>query len=229
MNTRLFETSADMLAAAAEAIATQASGKASFSIALSGGGTPQPLYSMLGSAPYRERLTDIPITWVVVDERFVPFSDPQSNAGMIQRTLFAEGLSPAHRFLPFRTDAGEPPAVALEFEREWKRLGMQSLDLVLLGIGDDGHTASLFPGTTALGVEDRIATEVYVGKLDAWRITLTKPVIRAAASRLVLVAGESKKPVVKAIREGGDFPIVQATHGTETWWFLDRSAWPDPA
>ena len=99
-----------------------------------------------------------------------------------------------------------------------------AFDLLTLGIGDDGHTASLFPGTTALGVDDRIATEVFVPKLDMWRVTITKPVIRGAKLRIVLAAGESKREMLKQIRDGADYPIAQVTSGVETWWFVDRAA-----
>ncbi len=91
---------------------------------------------------------------------------------------------------------------------------------MLLGIGDDGHTASLFPGTPVLDVEDRIAAEVFVPKLEQWRVTITKPVIRAATLRLVLVAGESKARIIREVREGVDHPIAMVTRGVETWWLV---------
>src|SRR5207248_6356474 len=172
------------------------------------------------NADLRERR----VTWVVVDERYVPMIDPQSNAAMIERTLFANGIPPHHRFLRFKTELNDPAATAREFEREWRELALADLDIVILGMGDDGHTASLFPNTTALGVEDRIATEVFVPKLDMWRVTITKPVIRAAKLRMVIVSGESKRPIVRALQEGAmNYPIAQATQGVETWWFVDRS------
>jgi len=195
-------------------------------IALSGGSTPKPLYAMLGSSPLREQMAEFPITWVVVDERYVPIDDPESNAGMMEKTLFANGVSAAHRFLRFRTELDDPGATARAFEDEWRTLGIANLDVVLLGIGDDGHTASLFPGTTVLNIEDRIASEVFVPRLDTWRVTITKPVIRAAALRLVLANGTKKKPILEGVRDGADYPIAQATNGVETWWLIDRDAAP---
>lgn len=195
------------------------------SIALSGGSTPEPLYTLLGSHPWREALSHAEITWVVVDERCVPFDDRQSNAGMITRTLFAQGMSPGHRFLPFRTDRGEPREIAEAFESEWHSLGLQVLDLVLLGIGDDGHTASLFPGTPVLAVTGRIAHEVFVPKLGSWRVTLTAPVIRAARDRIVVVAGASKREIVRKVAAEGDYPVTAVTSGgIESWWMMDREA-----
>jgi 6-phosphogluconolactonase len=227
MNLRIFDTTDDLLTAAARTLIQKVQSGAR-TIALSGGSTPKPLYVMLGASPMRAQLADFPITWIVVDERYVPIDHPDSNAGMMQKTLFANGLSPAHRFLRFDTDLNDPAATARAFENEWHSLGLTQLDVVLLGIGDDGHTASLFPGTPVLDVEDRIAAEVFVPRLDTWRVTLTKPVLRAAALRLVL-AGAKKKPILEAIREGADYPIAQATRDVETWWLIDRDAAPEGA
>ena len=219
MNLRIFDSVDELIAGAARTIVERAGDGAS--IALSGGSTPKPLYEMLGR---NDEVREGHVTWVVVDERYVPLSDPQSNAAMIERTLFATGIPPHHRFLRFKTELNDPAATAREFEREWRELGLDDLDIVILGMGDDGHTASLFPGTTALAVEDRIATEVFVPKLDMWRVTITKPVIRAAKLRIVLAAGASKREMLKQIQDGADYPIAQATSGVETWWFVDRAA-----
>jgi 6-phosphogluconolactonase len=221
MNLRIFDTTTDLIAGTARTLVERA--EDGCSIGLSGGSTPKPLYELLGR---NDELQQKRITWVVVDERYVPIDDPQSNAGMIEKTLFAHGLAPQHRFLRFKTELNDPAATAREFEREWRDLALGDLDIVTLGMGDDGHTASLFPGTTALEVDDRIATEVFVPKLNAWRVTITKPVIRAAKLRIVLVAGESKRAILQQIRDGADYPIAQATRGLETWWFVDRAAAP---
>ncbi|MGA8810752.1 MAG: 6-phosphogluconolactonase [Thermoanaerobaculia bacterium] len=225
MNLRIFDTTDDLLAAAARTLVQRVQAGAR-TIALSGGSTPRPMYAMLGSSPMREQLAEFPITWVVVDERYVPMDDPESNAGMMQKSLFANGLSPTHRFLRFRTELNDPAATARAFEDEWRALGIANLDVVFLGIGDDGHTASLFPGTPVLDVENRIASEVFVPRLDAWRVTITKPVIRAAALRVVLANGAKKKPILEGVRDGADYPIAQATNGVETWWLIDRDAAP---
>ena len=223
MNLRIFESLDDLTAAAARAIVQHAKGEP-ISIALSGGSTPKPLYQALGSAPLRDELAKTPITWVVVDERFVPESDPQSNSKMIRETLFANGISEGHRFLRFRTELGEPHVCAEAFAREWRELGLQQLDLCTLGMGDDGHTASLFPGTEALTATG-IATAVFVPKLDMWRVTITKDVIRDAKERYILATGEKKKPVIERVKLGSEDPIAQVTKGLDaTWWFVDRAA-----
>src|SRR5437588_10970938 len=167
MNLRIFDTTDDLLAAAARTLVQRAQAGAR-TIALSGGATPKPMYAMLGSSPLREQMAEFPITWVVVDERYVPIDDSESNAGMMEKTLFANGVSAAHRFLRFRTELDDPAATARAFEDEWRALRIANLDVILLGIGDDGHTASLFPGTPVLAVEDRIAAEVFVPRLEPW-------------------------------------------------------------
>jgi len=225
MNLRIFDTTNDLLAAAARTLVQRVQGGVR-TIALSGGSTPKPMYNMLGSSPMREQLAEFPVTWIVVDERYVPIDDPESNAGMMQKTLFTNGMSPSHRFLRFRTELNDPAATARTFEDEWRTLDIAQLDIVCLGIGDDGHTASLFPGTAVLDVDDRIASEVFVPRLDTWRVTITKPVIRAATLRLVLANGPKKKPILEGVRDGADYPIAQATNGVETWWFIDRDATP---
>jgi 6-phosphogluconolactonase len=225
MNLRIFDTTDDLLAAGARTLVQRAQAGAR-TIALSGGSTPKPMYAMLGSSPMREQLAEFPITWIVVDERYVPIDDPDSNVGMMSKTLFANGVSPTHRFLRFRTELNDPAATARAFEDEWRALGITQLDVVLLGIGDDGHTASLFPGTPVLDVEDVIASEVFVPRLDTWRVTITKPVIRAATLRMVLANGAKKKPILEGVRDGADYPIAQATNGVETWWLIDRDAAP---
>jgi 6-phosphogluconolactonase len=225
MNLRIFETDDALVSAAARTIVQRVHAGAR-TIGLSGGTTPKPLHSMLGQSPLREELAAFPITWVVVDERYVPLDHPDSNAGSMEATLFANGLSPTHRFLRFRTELNDPAATAREFEDEWRSLSISQIDLVLLGMGDDGHTASLFPGTAVLEVEDRIAAEVFVPRLDMWRVTLTKPVLRAATLRLVLATGAKKKPILEAVRDGADYPIAQVTAGTETWWLIDSAAAP---
>lgn len=223
MNFRIFDSLDDLSAAAARTIVQQAADGTT--IALSGGSTPQRLHEILGQ---ETALDTRAIGWVTVDERHVPRDDPQSNAGMIDGTLFARGMAAPHWFLRFRTELGEPAAVARAFEEEWKARAFGQLGIVVLGFGEDGHTASLFPGTEALAVEDRVATEVFVPKLSMWRETLTFPAIRAARLRIVLASGASKREIVRQVREGAELPITRATDGVETWWFADRAAVPDP-
>ena len=209
MNLRLFDSMEDLTRAAARTILQREHA----TVAISGGSTPKPLYELLG----KDLREDDPITWVLVDERYVPKSDPQSNAAMIEQTLFANGLPRSHRWLYFDTSIGDPAATAACFEKQWD---IDQVDIVLLGVGDDGHTASLFPGTPVLEVANRVASEVFVPRLDQWRVTLTAPVIRAAKLRIVLAAGESKGKIIDEVRRGVPHPIALVTEGVETWWFV---------
>ncbi len=225
MNLRIFDSLDDLIRGAAATILQRLAGKERAAVALSGGSTPKPLYELLGGSPYRQELAGTQVIWVVVDERYVPLDDPQSNAAMIQRTLFREGMSPGHEFLRFRTELNDPARTARQFESDWRSLGIDKLDVILLGVGDDGHTASLFPGTPVLEVADGIAADVFVPRLNQWRVTLTLPVIRAAGLRMILAAGESKRPILEDVRRGADHPVVRATGGAiESWWFVDQAA-----
>lgn len=224
MNLRIFDSTTTLLQAAARTLLDRLQPGEPATVAISGGSTPKPLYEALGST-WRERLAATPVTWVVVDERYVPHDHPQSNAAMIERTLFAQGMLPSHRFLRFRTEFPDPAQSAAAFEDEWRGLGITTIDTILLGCGDDGHTASLFPGTPVLSVTERIVSEVWVPRLEQWRVTLTLPVIRAAGLRLVLATGESKAPILRDIRAGVDHPVALATRGEiESWWMVDRAA-----
>lgn len=214
MNLRVFEDAEDLAHAAARTI-LQSGAK---TIGLTGGSTPKRLYEILSESLPSD------VTWVLVDERYVPMSDPQSNAAMIERTLFARGVP--ERWLRFKTELNDPAATARTFENEWRAFGIEALDLVLLGCGDDGHTASLFPGTPVLALEDRIASEVFVPRLDQWRVTLTLPILRAAKLRLVLATGAGKANVIREVRDGAQQPVALATSGLESWWLVDRAAMP---
>jgi 6-phosphogluconolactonase len=221
MNIRIFDSPDDLASAAARTIEQRIGNLEAAAIGVSGGSTPRRLYEILDA---RQSLASTAITWVVVDERYVPEDDPQSNSSAIERTLFADGRAASHRFLRFDTSLADAARSAAAFEHNWHRMGVDHLDIVILGCGEDGHTASLFPGTPVLDVEDRIASEVFVPRLDQWRVTLTFPVLRAATLRIVLATGASKAAVLRDAREGADLPIVRATAGGETWWFVDREA-----
>lgn len=224
MNIRIFESLDDLSRAAARTILQHVEPGQPATIVLTGGSTPKRLYELLGEGAWREELARVPITWVLLDERYVPIDDPQSNAGMIEHTLFGHGMPDSHRWLRFQTELKDPARTARQFEEDWRALGIGDVDVMLLGVGDDGHTASLFPGTAILEVEDRIASEVFVPRLDQWRVTLTLPVIRAARLRLVLASGAAKAPILRDVREGANHPIARATTGVETWWLVDRAA-----
>ena len=226
MNIRSFDSLGDLSRATAHALLQQVQ-EGARTIGLSGGSTPQPLYELLGHSPLRDAFAEFPITWVVVDERYVPISHPQSNAAMIERTLFAQGMPSSHRFLRFRTELNDPELTAKTFADEWQAMGLTKLDIATLGMGDDGHTASIFADSPLLDFDPRIAAAVFVPKMHMWRVTLTMQVLRAATLRYVLATGAAKKPLIAETRAGATYPIARATAGVETWWFLDRAAAPE--
>jgi 6-phosphogluconolactonase len=175
-----------------------------FTVALSGGLTPKALYSLLASAEYREKI-DWP--WVHLfwgDERCVPPDHPESNFRMTREALLARVHLPAeniHRM----TGEIEPGQAAAAYEAELQKFfglaggDVPRFDLIFLGLGEDGHTASLFPGSTALEEKDRLVATAYVDRLQAHRLTLTLPVINAAAQVTFLVAGQNKVGIVKEL------------------------------
>lgn len=165
-------------------------------IALAGGETPKPAYEHLG----REHLPWERVDVLLGDERWVDAEDPASNARMLRHTLLAQQPGLQARFHPVPTDADAPVADAAQYAELLGELCAGSpprLDVVLLGLGDDGHTASLFPGTQATTVTDRWAT-VSEGK-GLPRITLTAPVLSAARQVIFLVSGAGKQQALRRL------------------------------
>jgi 6-phosphogluconolactonase len=211
--------------------------KGRFSVALAGGSTPAALHRLLASTPYREQVSWSNVLLYLGDERCVPPDDPRSNARMIRETLL-EGLASAPAALRVPPVELPPPEAAAAYARTLRRdFALQGnarprFDLILLGIGDDGHTASLFPGMPALDEKHRLAVATDVPahvRPFVPRITLTLPVLNAAEHVMFLVAGASKAPAVAAILSGPEpenpLPArrVQARAGRVTW-LLDRAA-----
>lgn len=170
-----------------------------FVVVLSGGSTPKRLYRLLTEAPYRDRVPWSRTLFVFGDERCVAPDDAASNYRMVRETLFAPLEIPDVRILRMKGEL-EPAEAARRYE---VRLGdlflnqpKRHFDLVLLGIGADGHTASLFPGTAALRERERWVAANEVPQLDAWRLTLTLPALNSARRVLFLVTGEEKSRVI---------------------------------
>ena len=184
-------------------------------IALAGGRTPRRAYELLGQRPG--------IDWARVDlwfgdERCVPPDDPESNYRLVAESLLSHAAGARVHPVDGRAD---PDAAAAAYAAEIRGV---RLDLALLGLGEDGHTASLFPGSPALDVRDREAVAVTAPKPPPRRITLTFPVLEAAAARLVLAVGEGKAEAVAAVLRGPDrrFPASLLPERTEL--LADRAA-----
>jgi 6-phosphogluconolactonase len=197
-------------------------------IALAGGGTPKPLYEALSTQ-------DLPWDKVHVfwgDERYVPADHPDSNQGMARSAWLDKVDIPAANIHPMPTDGATPAADAEKHEAQLREFfgtavgELPRFDVILLGIGDDAHTASLFPHTDALQVKDRLVT---VGNKDGQpRITFTAPLINHAHCVMFLVAGASKRPALAQIfapdADALTYPARLIQPQGELWWLLDESA-----
>src|SRR6266446_3819096 len=179
--------------------------KGSFSVALAGGSTPKALYGLLASNP----LLQAKVPWSKIqfffgDERHVPPDHAESNFRMASEAMFSRApVRPqqVHRIHGENanvTDAAEEYGKELRAAFQLKTGEFPRFDLVLLGMGPEGHTASLFPGTKALNEEQRLVAGNWVGKLYTDRITLTPPVLNSAARVMFLVHGAEKAPALKA-------------------------------
>ena len=235
-NVHTYDTPADLIEAACERTAA-AMERAMLSTgwcmwAISGGSTPRAAFERLAAEPYRSGIAwnRVHVFWV--DERVVPADHPDSNYGMAHEALLdrLDDLPEAnvHRV---RTEVGAEGAaddyaatLASLFDDDPPRF-----DLVWLGMGADGHTASLFPGTGATEIVDRAVAAVHVPQLDAWRVTLTLPVLNAARETLVLVTGEGKAETVARVLNADEptpeLPIsLVRPDDSELHWLLDAAA-----
>lgn len=227
MNFRVFDDRNSAVSGLTDFVVDSAKRSDRFVMSLAGGSTPAALYAAISGGPAWNELASKEVVWILGDERCVAPDHEMSNARMINETLFKSGVPARHTFLRFRTEMGDPAEVADAFEGEWRALGLGRIDLALLGLGEDGHTASLFPGTEILAEHDRIAREVWVERIAAWRVSLTIPMLRAARKRVVLALGEGKRDILARLREGVRYPVAEVmSGGSDAWWFLDRGAYP---
>ncbi|MBI4863871.1 MAG: 6-phosphogluconolactonase [Candidatus Riflebacteria bacterium] len=214
------------------AMATPPDGE--LTVALSGGRTPRRLHSLLATPPLSNVIPWARVVFLLGDERCVPPDHAESNFGMVQQTLVSrlpEGTARVHRV---QAEQGPDPAAALyeEVVRDVvkRRLdGVPSLDLVFLGVGEDGHTASLFPGGPALSEATRLVAPVAGDGSRPARVTFTLRLLNASKLVVFLVSGSSKAAVVKRALEPGDRPDplpcqrVKPVSGAVLW-LLDRAA-----
>ncbi len=226
----LFQAAAEeAILAATEAIAQ----RGRFAIALSGGSTPRSLYTLIAanassSLPWQQ------VFFFWGDERHVPPTDTESNYRMAEETLLSKVPIPPANI--FRVPAEDPDASAAAdaYEQTLRKFfavapgEFPRFDLILLGMGPDGHTASLFPETAALREKSRLVVANWVEKLHAYRITLTLPVLNAARRVAFLVSGADKAAVLHEVLEGnapGDkYPSKLIRPSGKLIWFLDRAA-----
>jgi 6-phosphogluconolactonase len=205
--------------------------KGPFRVALSGGSTPKALYGLLASAEFRSLFPWQLVSWYWGDERFVPPDHPESNYRMAREAMLARAPVPPENIHPVPTDK-TPGDAAHRYERTLQdAYGATTLDparplfdLTLLGVGPDGHTASLLPGDPVLEELKRWVAVVAHGRPEA-RITMTYPVIESSRRVAFLVSGREKAPVLRAIRAGDKkLPAARVRPSGELFWFVDRAA-----
>jgi len=222
----------EFLKSANEAVAR----KGSFTVALAGGATPRALYALLSDEPaYRSKMPWNKLHFFFGDERHVPPDSPDSNFRMANEALFSKGLVKPEQITRIKGEYPDTEKAALEYEQalrayfKLKDGEYPRFDLVLLGMGDEGHTLSLFPGTGALHASNRIVVRNWVGKFFTERITLTAPAANQANRVIFLVTRADKAPALKAVLEGPYEPeqlpaqLIQPVNGTLLW-LVDQAA-----
>lgn len=203
-----------------------------FTVALAGGNTPRRMYELLAGDQFRNRVDWSGVHFFFGDERCVPRDHPESNYRMAHEALISRLDIPTSNVHPINGE-GEPATNARLYETELREFfhddAKPAFDLVLLGLGDDGHTASLFPQTEALAETDKWIVANWVEKLASYRITLTPAAINGAGKVTFLVAGANKAAAVKAVLDGALQPenlpaqLIKPEAGNLTW-LLDSQA-----
>ncbi|ABA57843.1 6-phosphogluconolactonase [Nitrosococcus oceani ATCC 19707] len=200
-----------------------------FHIALAGGSTPRALYQLLATEPYAGQIDWRRIHVYFGDERYVPRDHPDSNYRMAREALLDSVAIPPEQILRIQTEFPEPELAADDYAQVLQSHLPEGeiFDLILLGLGADGHTASLFPETPILTVRDRLAAAVYVKKLKAWRISITYPAVEKARQILFLVTGADKAAVVTHVLSPSadkTLPVQHLQAQGEVSWYLDAEA-----
>jgi len=206
----------------------------SFHVAFSGGRTPQLFFKLLTQPDYSDQILWGKIHLYICDERFVPLSHADSNFGVLKKILIDNIPIPADQIHFIQTEQLTAEEAALRYAQELqqhlpKDINQQpQFDFILLGIGEDGHIASLFPDTTILSVTDKIAAAVFVEKLQAFRISLTFSIINGAKQVAFIVTGRNKAPILKQIFSNTltqpIYPVQMLKIQGQTEWYLDSAA-----
>ncbi|MEJ7804112.1 MAG: 6-phosphogluconolactonase [Candidatus Limnocylindria bacterium] len=217
------EVAADRIVAAARSAIEE---RGIFRIALSGGGTPKQVYPLLLDPARRDRIDWAAVEFFWGDERAVPPDDPESNFGVAYRMF----ISHLPNVRPDRVHRMPAEAAALSHESELRlafgarRDQPPAFDLIWLGMGPDGHTASLFPGSTGLEEREQWVIGNWAPSQQAWRMTLTFPVLNAAREVLFVVTGADKADALREIREGGSELPAARVNGEAVEWIVDAGA-----
>jgi 6-phosphogluconolactonase len=223
-------------AAAERLLARIADNSNRVAICLTGGSSPKQLYELLGNEPYRSQIPWDRVHWFIGDERFVAATDSLNNMRMA-RQAFLNRCAPLVNIHPMATDAKNPDEAAHRYETDLKSFyGADSLDptrplfdVVLMGVGPDGHTASLFPGYPALAETEHWVVGVPKAHVEPFvsRVTLTLPALGSCREMLFEVNGADKRAILTRVLAGEDLPAGRAVSAGETTWLVDRVALPE--
>ena len=205
-------------------------------VCLTGGTTPKHMYAMMAQSPWRERIPWGRVHWFMGDDRFLPYSDPLSNSGMAKRQ-FLDACAPAGHIHMIDTGKDSPDGSAADYEQilhnhRARRSGSALFDVVLLGVGPDGHTASLFPGSAEARETSRWVVGVAQAAVAPFvpRVSLTLPCLSLTHEMVFMAAGAEKKAILERVFSGEDLPAARAfASAGETIWMLDQAAVPPNA
>ena len=222
--------------AAVRLLACMAANPGRIAICLTGGSSPKQLYELLATEDYRNKIPWERVHWFIGDERFVPDTDERNNMAMAGRA-FLDRCAPSANVHPIPTDAANPDEAAARYERELKTFhGDDRLDdpvnplfdLVLMGVGPDGHTASLFPDYPALQETERWVVGVPEAHVEPFvpRVTLTLPALASCREMLFELSGAGKRAILTRVLAGEPLPANRARSNGETVWLVDKAALP---
>jgi 6-phosphogluconolactonase len=221
------------MAAADRIMARIAANADRVAICLTGGSSPRALYALLATDAYRNRIPWDRVHWFIGDERFVPPDDVLNNMAAARR-IFLDRCAPASSIHPIPTDTADPQQAAWQYESELKSFyGADMLDparplfdMMLLGVGPDGHIASLFPDYPAIGETTRWVTGVPKAHVEPFvpRVTLTLPALNSCREMLFEVSGADKHAILTRVLAGENLPANRAQSSSETVWLVDKAA-----
>ena len=239
MNTKVIavsDSAALAISAADRVLARIAANHDRVAICLTGGSSPKQLYQLLASAAYRDRIPWTRVHWFIGDERFVPADDPLNNMGAA-RKIFLDACAPPANIHLIPTDTGTPDEAARRYASTLQSFyGADRLnpakplfDVVLMGVGPDGHIASLFPDYPAMEETGRWVVGVPKAHVEPFvpRVTLTLPTLNSCREMLFEISGADKRPILTRVLDGEDLPANRAQAVGETVWLADKAALPE--
>lgn len=222
--------------AATRLLARLAEPRERFAVVLTGGSSPEGLYRLLATEPYRSQIPWQRVHWFWGDDRFVPQSDERSNAGTARRLFLDRVPAPTETVHTIPTDAANVDEAARRYEAELRAFygadqldpGRPLFDVVLMGVGGDGHTASLFPGQPQVDETKRWTVGVPQAGMEPYvpRVSLTLPALASTRDMLFLVTGRSKREILGRVLSGADLPAARAHSQGDLVWLVDRDAAP---